>query len=1363
MSYRIGIDAGSKTIKVVVLDESGDAVFSRYRRHGCDIRSTLRAALRDLSWQMGDIEAGVVFSGSASIGVASVLGLPFEQEVVATTHAVEDAFPEADVVVELGGEDSKIIYLSGGLEQRMNATCAGGTGGFIDTIAFMLGIDSATMGRLAFGSTRRYPIASRCAVFAQTDVRPLLSAGVSKADIAASALDAVVRQTLGGLACGRPLKGTVVFLGGPIEYVPYLYKSFCDALGLDARTGIKPTDAHLFTARGAALLASRSGNRDIKLSELMRRIEIANWATDELERLPPLFSSEEDLDSFRRRHEMHRYPKSRLFDARGPLYMGIDAGSTTIKLAVVDSEGALVYSAYEKNKGDALSVLRKMMGSLYSSLPQPCGKDEEPYAWIAHASATGYGEELVKTVFRADSGVVETAAHLRAAKELCPDVSFILDMGGQDVKALWIEDGQIVDAVLNEACSSGCGSFVEGTAYSLKSTPWDFADLALSSKSPLDLGSRCTVFMTSRVRHAQKIGASLEDIAAGIAYSVVRNAFYKVVGEGRFDSIGKRVVVQGGAFKSDAVLRAFELAIGQDAVRFDQSHLMGAIGAAFIARDRVVGAVTKDQGSAKGEQSRQRGAKTLSSITSQDECLRMELARRSVVCAGCGNACTLSLVDLGGGRSFVTGNRCDRGSEMAGGDRLLGSRGVFGDSDHLAPKDVSDGEDCRLGGDSFRQGGSFIPNLVRLERGLLAAYRDSEGSCKRSGVRVGIMNTLNGYESLPFWHRLLTALGFSIAVPSGIGVDGSQVDRRCLSCEGAAWETVPSESVCFAAKISHMRYFDLCSRGADAVLMPRFGIAEHCPVARDYAEAIADNLEPKMPKVISPLISDLAFNGMGEEAASNSELFCAIEALSEFTGSPLEEKEFALALEDARREQDAFADRIEDATKRALDWLSEDRNRRGIVLVGRPYHVDRALMGSIDEELNALGFAVIWAKGLEGCLLSVSSDYLGDKIFSPAAQYVKTAKYVIAHGQLDAIFLQSFGCGISSVSIEHARGVLGAAGIPCTVLKIDEIADVAHVRIRLRTLAEAIHSRNLKSEDASGLTSGLLHEKDSDTVPFRSSENESREHVVAGFASADEGDGMGKTCMDEMRCSPSGKESLLPACFEKCPLETIRREIPKDVCFTVSAMAACIIDHIRSGNNIETIEIPRVCDGCLMEALPFIVDRAVDHMPKVVWIDGGNGGMDAIPFLSNSRKTHFSVAERGDVVDLSVAAHPRMGIVGNALMCFNPSMNDRIIEKLVSLGCEVVLPDIDLLSPDDLMYPEQLEAFLDEGIRDVIYLQSFGCLKGHVKVKGALHSLKKRHPALLLTVIDFDPESSALNRENRIRLAVEAARSRLRS
>ncbi len=1343
MTYRMGVDAGSKTIKIVVVDEDGDVVYSRYRRHKSNIVSTLRAVFDDLVWKMGDIEGTLTITGSAGIGVSDKMGVPFVQEVIASARAVRELIPDADAIVELGGEDAKVIYLTGGLEQRMNATCAGGTGGFIDTIAFMLGVKAADMSRLAFGSSRLYPIASRCAVFAQTDVRPLLNSGASKEDIAASALDAVVRQTLGGLACGRPLHGKVVFLGGPFEHIPYLLKRFCEVLGLDACSGVKPSNAHLFVALGAALTSLDTGAGLVRASEIVKGLSSLDASGGGLRRLPPLFDGDGDIRAFKERHAAVSFPRARLFDAKGPLFVGIDAGSTTVKIAVLDESGMMVHSAYRPAKGDVLAALAECLTEFYRNIPRSCGRTKEPYAWVAHAAVTGYGEDMILSVIGADSGVVETVAHLRAAQELCPDVSFVLDIGGQDVKALWVEEGQIVDAVLNEACSSGCGAFVEGTAYSLGSTPADFSELAMRSSSPLDLGTKCTVFMTSRVRHAQKTGASLDDIAAGVAYSVVQNALYRIIGVEKIASMGDRIVVQGGAFKSDAVLRAFEKISHQRVLRCEQSHLMGALGAALVARDVVD---RRCGGNSDG--------RVVSGIASQEELEKSRIGKESFVCPGCGNLCVLSVVKLGEARLFATGNRCARGLEEA--KRFFAGNPVREDESSVPRKGepaVTEGDPC-----CNAQAIDVPPNVIALEQRIIEACRRSKGRGGHLGVRLGVVDSLGVYEQVPFWHAFFSSLGFDVVFSS---IDAS--NARDAPTEGRAWGTVPSESVCYPAKTSHLKYFDLVRLGVDFVFMPRFVTEDRCPVASGYADALSDNIGDGLPPLVAPRLLSDDCEVWAEDASSRHALKESVERLAGIAGAEIDDAEFACALRVARGEQKAFGDKLEEETQRALAWLSEENGRRGVVVVGRPYHMDSALLNGIDGELAKLGYAVLCVKGLgDGCRESeVSRDDV--RGFLPARRCVAASSYVRARKGLDVVYLQSFGCGYDAVSIEMARESLDAAGSPYAILKIDEMCDTAHVRIRLRTMAAASGLRRIQSAGSLG-SSALKRKRTSEkrcaVVAISGADGfEVAEHV---HGTAQVGSTSTSTSRDLLMEHEASSRDSMP-CFDvqQCDIDEVRRGAIKDICFTTSVIASRAARLARECPEAGVLKVPAVCEGCLSDALAYAIERQLGSPSQLMRADlselqllGECGScMEEEPAHCMRVGRSFAVDDEGS------SEKPKVGILGNALMCFSPKMNDHLKKRIEELGCEAVLPDPSLLTLEDIAYPRQLERFYEAGVRDVIYVQSFGCLKGHVHVRGALHELKRRYPHMNVTIVDFDPEASALNRENRIRLAIEAARA----
>ena len=1188
----LGIDAGSKTLKLVALDERGEIVFAMYHRHRSDVLSTFAELLHDAAWRYGDVSLPVAITGSAGIALGRALGIPFVQEVVATTNAVKQRYPDADCIIELGGEDAKITYLTGNVEQRMNATCAGGTGDFIDGIASMLGVRTRDISKIALGSQRTYPIASRCAVFAQTDVRPLINAGASKADIAQSALEAVVRQTLGGLACGRPIRGKVIFLGGPLEHIPALVIAFRRKLGLSQHSGIKPPDAHLFAAMGA--IATADNPPVLSLSELERRALSATDIEDDAEHLPPLFDTEDERQAFEKRHAGDRITRHNLSDAEGDLFLGFDAGSTTLKYAVVDETGALVASDYRNSSGDTFKAAREMLEELLLRLEGNAYSASRRR--IARAVVTGYGEDLLRAGLGFDEGIVETVAHLRAARQFRPDASFVLDIGGQDMKALWIQDGQVVDAVLNEACSSGCGAFVQSSTRSLLLQPTEFSRLALEARNPIDLGAKCTVFMTSRVRHAQKTGAPRGDIAAGIAYSVVNNVMTRIIGKNHTAPLGDAIVVQGGTFKSDAVLRAFEKVAGVEAIRPDCAHLMGAYGAALAARDGYV-------------------AGTSSSLASLDDVREADPRRMSLRCPGCGNSCLLTIVEFDNGRRFVGGNRCERAYEA-----------VFGEP---APPTMK------------------APNVVELEQKLIASYGDAAGRGPRGEVSVGLMNTLNAYESTPFWHTLLRELGFGVIVPD---------DAASARLADAAAESIPSESVCHPAKISHARYAYLVDAGADFVFMPMFERGTRCPVATGYASALRDNVEEG--RLVSPTIKPIRPRAIAKRPEDRKDLLEAIRSMAP-EGDAIGDDEFDAAIEKALDAQNQFKDTVERATRKALDWAHADETRRVAVLAGRPYHVDPALVHRIDEELSRLGFAVVPMMGIAGELASSTAP---KGLWKPSKHLLRLVDFAARDPQVEIVALRSFGCGYDAVSVDEARDLATRLHRPFTELKIDDIANTAHIRIRLRTLA---------------YTTG--------------------QNRIIGDS----------------------------------PLLCAAGETPTpDLCSTAKALVERALRNLSEDPGLDRIEAPFACVNCLTDALPYELKHLVAREPSI-----GRAPSPAVPLPDNDRR-------------------PKVGLVGNPLIVFDPSLNDGVVDLIASLGWQAVFPDPELIEVDDVRYLEQLEAFDSQGIERVIYLQSFGCLKGHVQSRGALHELKRRFPNITITVIDYDPESSALNRENRIRLAL---------
>lgn len=1308
-TYRFGIDAGSKTVKVVIVDEDGTVVNSIYRRHLSNIRETLVDILHNLVWRYGDLPGKATVTGSAGIALAEMLKLPFVQEVLATERAVRELYPDADAVIELGGEDAKVMYLSGAPEQRMNATCAGGTGGFIDSIAFMLGVRTSDMSRLAGGASRIYPIASRCAVFAQTDVRPLLNAGAKKSDIAASALEAVVRQTITGLACGRPIEGKVVFLGGPLQFIPDLVRRFQIGLGLKRGEGIRPRWAHIFTAHGAALYAGElPESKPTSLGQLEERIRQADAPEDDLTRLEPLFATDEEREAFKKRHARVDFPRKRLFDCKGPLYLGIDAGSTTVKMAVIDDAGNLVYSCYTPVQGDALATATEELLDFDRSLPHVYGTDETT-AWVAHATATGYGEDLLRAALGIDSGIVETTAHARAAMELVPDATFVLDIGGQDMKALWIKNGMVSNAILNEACSSGCGSFIEGTAHSLRLNPHAFNDAALTSEHPVDLGTKCTVFMSSRVKHAQKIGASVNDLTAGIAYSVVKNALFRIIGAERIDTLGSKIVVQGGTFKSDAALRAFEKVCGVEAIRPESAHLMGAIGAALIARERAHDAARNIDGDLD--------AASRSTMISARELESLSVERFSSRCPGCSNACLLAIADFGHGRRFISGNKCSNAND-------------FEFSRNEKPKARAEGADTAEGHEQHSRPRQ-APNAIAVEQHLL----QSVGSVAQGGARgtrsIGIMNCFETYEYTPFWRALFAELGFSVIMPD---------DARGASLEQAALATVPAEGVCFPAKIAHMRAFDLMNAGADVIFMPRFNRIGRCAVSCEYADALADAVpafEQGEVRLSRPRLSSFKVTRIAKNEDDLSALFSEVGSFCP-DGAPLSREEFDHALKKALASQREFFDAVARANGKVIDWLAKDAQRHAIVVTGRPYHTDPRLMRGIDTMLGRLGFAILCPTSSDTWATRRPHD-LHCPPWKPGKHLARLARFAAENAQVDLVCLQSFGCGYDALSLEDARDILEAAGKPFTALKIDDLSDKAHLNIRLRTLAEGIESMSRRRGNGQGLLTARSSEARECTI------GRSGASTLATVSHVEKERAASKSTADNAEvpkassCEFDRIPNVMREGISAVDAQVAQRQVPGDVCFTAAALIARSLRIVEKNPQVRALHIPLVCNRCLLDGLAHTIWRLNGSCLEIIWDEHWPQPIEE-PAATKGKDTRRVL----------------VGIVGNPLLCFDAFMNDSILKLLERLGCDVAMPDPDKLFREDVRYLDQLDEFSRKGVDCVIYLQSFGCMKAHVHARGFAHEFTRRYPDMPITVIDYDPESSALNRENRIRLAVEA-------
>ena len=968
---RIGLDIGSTTVKCVVLDNDNKIIFSTYERHYSQITSKIAELLKTVKTKIPKGEqAAVAMSGSAGMGVADACGIDFIQEVYATRVAANTFIPGTDVVIELGGEDAKILFLSGSMEVRMNGSCAGGTGAFIDQMATLLNVPIEDLNGLAEKHEKTYTIASRCGVFAKTDIQPLLNQGAKKEDVAASIFMAVVNQTIAGLAQGREIKGKIVYLGGPLTFIPQLRQGFDKALNTK---GICPENSLYYVSLGAALCAEKTIDFDAAEKKIEKYRGTGNFAFNK-----PLFNNEDELAEFRKRHASAKVEKGELKGYKGDAFVGIDAGSTTVKGVVTDDKGTLLYSEYLSNSGNPVPIVKKFLENIYEICPD---------IHIKSSAVTGYGEEIIKNAFGVDIGVVETIAHMTAAKKFMPDVEFIIDIGGQDIKCFKIRGGTIDNIFLNEACSSGCGSFLQTFANALGYSSEEFSKLGLLAKHPVDLGSRCTVFMNSSVKQAQKDGATIEDISSGLCLSVVKNALYKVIRVSSPRELGKKIVVQGGTFLNDAVLRAFEQEMGVDVIRPDISGLMGAYGAALYAQSKC----TKDY---------------KSTILDMKKLQSFVHTIKAVNCGGCSNNCRLTVNTFGDGRKFIAGNRCEKPVTKKSPD------------------------------DSF--------NIYQYKLKLLREYQPKEGA-KRG--KIGIPMGLNMFELLPFWHTFLTKLNFEvIATPFS--------DRK-LYLHGQ--QTIPSDTVCFPAKLMHGHVQWLLDHDIKQIFYPcmSYNFDEHlgdnhynCPVVAYYPEVIHANIRG---------IEDIKF----------FHEFVGIHRPKDFPKkihAELAKLYNDITLREVKEASKAAYKEYEDYIKKIRDYGNDiisrarDAGKEIIVLAGRPYHADPEINHGIDKLITSFDVAI------------VSEDIVSNK----EAKKVKTgvlnqwtyhsrmyaaAEYVSHNPDMNLVQLVSFGCGVDAITTDEVRAILERNGRIYTQIKIDEITNLGAVKIRLRSLLAATNNK----------------------------------------------------------------------------------------------------------------------------------------------------------------------------------------------------------------------------------------------------------------------------------------------------------------
>ncbi|MDR2672999.1 MAG: 2-hydroxyacyl-CoA dehydratase [Coriobacteriales bacterium] len=1061
----LGIDVGSTTVKCAVLDREKSLQYADYQRHHTDIRATIAAMLDKATERFGDQDFIVAITGSGGLLLSQWLELPFVQEVIASKAAVEELIPSCDVAIELGGEDAKIIYFDHGIEQRMNGTCAGGTGSFIDQMASLLQTDAAGLDSLAASANIIYPIASRCGVFAKTDVQPLLNEGARKQDIAASIFQSVVTQTIGGLACGRPIRGNVAFLGGPLQYLPELRKRFVLTLNLAPGQIITPDNAHLFVATGAALaqahevqrathaqMGARSDNTApseslyLTLPQIRSRLRnLGDAQGSEIARLEPLFVDEEDYRSFLQRHNEATVPTASIDDYRGRAFLGIDAGSTTFKIVLVGSSGELLLQYYTSNQGDVLATAQVALAWLYEQLPKDPITDEA-LVTIGHTTVTGYGEGLLREALQCDSGEIETIAHLRGAQELLSDVEFILDIGGQDMKCLRVHNGVIDHIMLNEACSSGCGSFIESFALSMGMSVKEFAAGAIQAKNPVDLGSRCTVFMNSRVKQAQKEGSTVGDISAGLSYSVIKNALFKVIKLRDPKDVGDKVIVQGGTFLNDAVLRAFELLSGKTAVRPNIAGTMGAFGAALLAKDRYEAAADLNGPELLSpdvsENTSRAKSPSVSALLSAAELRALKVTHKTTRCKACSNACLLTVSsfginpETGRSRRFITGNRCEKG---------VGLKPTQADLPNI-----------------------FAYKYQRLFAGSAQNPYHPLSPEDAHRPTVGLPRVLNMYENYPFWFTLFKQLGFATVLSSETNKDTYE----------AGLESMPSESVCYPAKLAHGHIMELLrpQTGVDLVFMPCIrherqedpGAPNHfnCPIVVSYPEVIKLNvdeigqpdtkavfLNPFLPYDSRELLPKRLHNMLAKFWQEHPDA----------KGSPPTRAEIEQAVAAAWEEDERFKTDIQTEGQRVLDWM-QATNTHGIVLAGRPYHLDPEINHAIPELLAGFGMAVLTEDSVSHLIKPERPLRVVDQWMYHTRLYA-AAKLVTTRPDLDLIQLNSFGCGLDAITTDQVQEILEPAGKIYTVLKIDEISNLGAARIRVRSLLAALQDQGVVGQN----------------------------------------------------------------------------------------------------------------------------------------------------------------------------------------------------------------------------------------------------------------------------------------------------------
>jgi predicted CoA-substrate-specific enzyme activase len=1401
----VGLDIGSTTAKAVVLDSEDRLIHGSYRRHFADIRTTASGIIEELRKNYSDSMITMAVAGSGALTIAEGMHVPFAQELVACRVSVERYLKGVDVSIELGGEDAKLTFFGEcGIDQRMNETCAGGTGAFLDQMAALLGTDVAGLNELAKGYRTIYPIASRCGVFAKTDVQPLLNDGAAREDIAASIFQAIVNQTISGLACGRKIAGNVAFLGGPLYFLSELRKRFAETLNLRDDQCVFPENPHLFVAIGAAILGKRGSAVDI--AKLQSKAEVFfSRPQVSVNVLPALFIDESARADFKSRHAENTVRRASLREYRGDAYLGIDVGSTTTKLILIGSGGEVLFTRYRPTGGgEPIRTVRELLMEMYDELPDG--------AVIRGSGVTGYGEKLVRAAFGIGIGEVETVAHAYAAQFVLPGADFVIDIGGQDMKCLGLKNGVISRVFLNEACSSGCGSFLQSFAESLGMSAEDFAKTAEDSMMPVDLGSRCTVFMNSRVRQSQKEGASIADISAGLVYSVVRNALYKVLKIRNVDELGERIVVQGGAFKNDALLRAFELVTGCEVVRPELSELMGAFGAALLARD--------SNGESAGALPGREETKTLRATTGTTRC------------GGCGNRCILTKTCFDDGRAYTSGNRCERGGNRAA--AVTGKR---------------------------------PPNIFERKYKRLFDFFEPLPPEKAPRGEIGVPRALNMYENYPFWFSFFTGLGFRVILSSECPDDSLGID------------TIPSQTVCYPAKLVHRHLLDLLARGVTRIFYPivlretkEFEDAHHnfnCPVVTGYPDVAFLNIDALRAGVdfIHPAIS----METDEKAASiGRRLYDELKRFG-VTGA-----EIRRAFELGRASQRSFRDDVEKYGDEAMLYLKETGGI-GIVLAGHPYHLDPEVHHGIPELIGNYGVAVLTEDSICRRAREIGGDeplYVRDQ-WTYHSRLFRAAVVVARHPDFERVQmvqLNSFGCGLDAVSADQSAALLERYGKPHTLIKIDEGKNNGAVNIRIRSLLSSVRKQSRLSPSSAPAAEILRPHAPAKTrtilcpplsahhfqfletamrregLDFRVLPEGGRESVELGLRYVNNDScypamivvGQFLKALQSGDFDPDSTDCFYAqtggACRASNYVPILRKALDAAGFGRVRILAANAQGNggaekfSLSGGTLWRCLLGTLYGDMLMRLLyrtrPYELDKGASDALYKEWSKTCGGNVIAGSWRRFKRDI-CSMVRGFSEIPIDPAPRPRVGIVGEILVKYHDRANENLVEVIESEGGEAVAPDLanfilyclcdpvyghkklsrglkgrllgeagmwilehmrrpmrkalagtrfgrihgvrgmlssaeTVVSPanqagEGWMLTAEMMALIEDGVKNVICIQPFACLPNHITGKGVMKELRRLYNGANILALDYDSSVSNVNQLNRIKLLMASA------